>query len=219
MLINISSNIIYIYSNWKTSEIPRGSLEIELPKVLFDIINNEWWIINNEIYVINWPGSFTNLRIGCLCLNMLNDLIKCKIENAKWKIIDSQLNINLYTIDKISLYTHLYEQKILWSRGLIYIGQQKNAWSIDLDTEQVEKVGLSELDTYDWVDQFDGMNADNFVKFWFENSPDKPMESQIIVKFKWNRIALDPIQIWFKEVEQLVPNYMIEPNISVKRLP
>lgn len=198
MLINISSNNVTISSAGEIREIQRGGLEIELPKVLKELY--DWGHVGNTIYVINGPGSFTNLRVGCLCLNMLKDIVNYKKDEV----------IQLTTIDKISLYTNLNKEKIIWSRWLLYIGQQKNAWSLDCDLGAIDKVTLQDDASYERIDWYDGFPEDKrVVKFLLK-------DGVIEVYCDGNVHYCDPLELWFAKVDLLVPHYMIEPNITLK---
>lgn len=197
MLINISSTALFIHLDQRTITIPRGWLEIELPKALYELWKG--WALSWSIYVINGPGSFTNLRIGCLCLNMLQDL--------------TGNPFTLYTIDKISLYTYLYKKKICWPVGLIYIGQQKNGWRFDIDAGSISKVSLSDWhEDYHRIDEYDN-NSDQYI-----DDPRKIARSyrhgngQITIW--WVSHKIDLLAAWFTSVSRLSPNYMIEPNIQ-----
>lgn len=198
MLINISSNNVTISFAGELREIQRGGLEIELPKVLKELY--DWGHIDDTIYVINGPGSFTNLRVGCLCLNMLKELLQYKEGRT----------LKLCTIDKISLYKNLYKEKIIWSRWILYIGQQKNAWSLDCELGVVDKVALQDDPMYDWIDRYDGFPEDKrVVKFLLK-------DEVIEVYCNGNVHHCNPLELWFAKVELLVPHYMIEPNITPK---
>lgn len=120
LFANISSDKIHCIVNGKESYIEHGDLEKSIAAFLYqqeDIA---------EAFIVNGPGSFTNLRIATLALNMYNFL-----HNGA---------ATYYSIDKISLYKKLYQKNILPRFGYIYIGQRKNWWKIDLETMQHEMV-------------------------------------------------------------------------------
>jgi len=74
MLVNISSDSVGISYDGEYISVPRGGLEIELPQIIIMLYHQKK--LDKDIYVVNGPGSFTNLRIGCLVLNMLKSLMR-----------------------------------------------------------------------------------------------------------------------------------------------
>ena len=116
LFANISTDKIHCVENGKETFIEHGDLEKRVADFLYSIGDF------TEAFVINGPGSFTNLRISTLAFNMYNFL-----HNGK---------VTYYSIDKLSLYKKLYQQNILPRIGYIYIGQRKNWRKIDLETMQ-----------------------------------------------------------------------------------
>ncbi len=114
MFINISTDQIYLSLHQKEYFFDRNTVEKELGPALVTLARTHDF---SDIIVLNWPGGFTNLRVGALCLNMLNTLFQKKFF--------------LYSIDKISLYSLLVKKKFLPWRWLVYIGQKKNIWDYD----------------------------------------------------------------------------------------
>lgn len=200
MLINSSSNILFIHLDQRTITIPRGWLEVELPNILYEL--RKEWLLIWPIFSINGPGSFTNLRISCLCLNMLQDLTGSPFM--------------LYTLDKISLYTYIYKKKIIWSLGLIYIGQQKNGRKLDSETHTLSKVSLHDWDdTYQRIDEYEDNEPLHI------NDPRKIIRSYHkgngVITIWWRNHTIDLLAAWFIPVSKILPNYMIEPNIQSNR--
>lgn len=196
MLINISSNSVYISYQWNSLEIPRGGLEMELPKVLKQLYDNgnvDW-----KIYVINGPGSFTNLRVWCLCINMFKSISN----------YNSNKEIEIYTIDKVKLYRALYDVWFIWSQGLVYIGQQKNGRSYDIGNNVIEKTSLWENDDHDRIDEMSVYDNERMLRFSWNNE-------KLSVTHQWRSDFFDPLTIGFEKVGLLVPNYMMEPNIQI----
>ena len=77
-----------------------------------------------KAYILNGPGGFTNLRVGSLCVNLLNALMGDQID--------------FYSVSKTELYAYGYGKGEVGRYGIIYIGQKKNIrlW----DFERKEKV-------------------------------------------------------------------------------
>ncbi|MFA7284826.1 MAG: hypothetical protein WC004_03305, partial [Candidatus Absconditabacterales bacterium] len=100
MIINISSDNIYIHCGAEMICVLRGGLEIQLPQIIHHLYTQG--NIGKQVFVINGPGSFTNLRIGCLVLNMLNDF---------------GLDVQLYTVAKMDLYRALWRDACIPAKG------------------------------------------------------------------------------------------------------
>lgn len=206
MLINISSShVILSLDQHRIITIPRWWLEIELPKTLYQLYQE--WVMQGPLFVINGPWSFTNLRVWCLCLNLLQELLN---QSIIWPTQTKP--ISLYTLDKIGLYKYLYDQKILWPVGLLYIGQQKNGWRIDLESWDQSTASLINNDEFDRIDEFDSPLFDRDprqIKTWFH-------DGHCTIQWWWKHTPFDPLQAWFSLVSTLIPNYIMQPNIQSK---
>ena len=108
MNISIDSVITYTWDKYWII-IPRDHVEELLWKELINLYRERWF---DNVIVLNWPGGFTNLRVGTLCLNILNTLL----ENQ----------LNFYDISKIGLYKKAYEKWFLPKYWVIYIWQKRN---------------------------------------------------------------------------------------------
>lgn len=120
LFLNISSDKIHAVVNGKETTIEHGDLE----KTIAGFLYQQKEI--TQVFLINGPGSFTNLRIATLALNMYNFLHNGVAE--------------FYSIDKLSLYKKLYQLNIVPRFGYIYIGQKKNRRKIDFESMQHEVV-------------------------------------------------------------------------------
>lgn len=123
MLINISSDQIIISWSDYRQLIPYQDLERHLPVLLASYITT---YRPAEIIVLNGPGSFTTLRIGCLTINVLK-------KYGKHPFV-------LYDISKIDLYKAAYTAGILAEKIAIYLGQQKQCRLLNLTTGTTEKI-------------------------------------------------------------------------------
>jgi hypothetical protein len=128
LTINCSSDRLQIWIQELYFEIPNRWLEIEFPWQLIQ------WIQEHHItgiYVINWPGSFTTLRVVCLTINLY--------------VSTHPGQIKLWHCTKTDLY-----DKLLPSLGLtqiaIYIGQRNNMRLYDLTTKTHSIVAKSDID-------------------------------------------------------------------------
>lgn len=200
MIINISSDNIYIHDGVEMLCVPRWGLEIQLPQIMYHL--HAQGRIGKEIFVINGPGSFTNLRIGCLVLNMLKDF---------------GLDVQLYTVAKMDIYNILWRDDLVPPKGILYIGQQKNYWSVDFATGACEKaqIDLTQLDGhFDGayrVDQASSLVSDYIVSYALTSN------NQIAFSYQGKQRVGHPQALWFEKVDTLVPNYILQPNISTPK--
>ena len=94
MLINLWSDIPYIYVNNRIIFLERKELEEQLPVFLKS--NKE------ELHVITWPGNFTSTRIGCQIIN-----IYLWVNNIK----------KIYYLNKFEFYNQLWYSNIYLFSG------------------------------------------------------------------------------------------------------
>ena len=208
MNISIDSVLIDTWDKYRIN-IPRDNVEKLLWEELVKLHREIWF---ENVIVLNWPGGFTNLRVGTLCLNVLNTLL------------GNQLSF--YDISKIDLYKKAYEKWILPKFWVIYIGQKRNIWLRDfkknekiwqysfnelMDLEEMKDVknvfveGIEEQEYYpDWMDEY--------VKYHI-------VYDWNIVLIDWknynkNSISIDEFNL--KPLKSIAPNYMMEPSITIK---
>lgn len=203
LYMNISSDEVII-SDWEMDTfLHRNDVEKVLWPKLVQLMHE--WSFKNVI-VLNWPGGFTNLRVGTLCLNILNTLL----ENQ----------LTFYDISKIELYKKAYEKWILPKYGVIYIWQKRNIRLRDF--EKNEKMGQ-----YSFDELRENINSPVFLDEVFDESyyPDWLDEySKIKISFDWNNLSIDNngkiITFSVKELglessKSIAPNYMMDPSITL----
>ncbi len=210
MLINISSDHLYIYQDNQKILVPRWDLETNLPRVMHKLLS--WWDFSSkklQIHVINGPWSFTNLRVGCLVCNTIVSIYK----HTK------NIQIELYDLSKMDFYSTLYNAGIVSRYGMIYIWQQKNYWKYDLDDMSWEKVNLSDYlhdGVIDLSDLFDNWNYrvdEVWDRDFLHEIGIDLYEDKLIFSLDDSRYELDMSALGWKKVEKLIPNYLLEPNI------
>jgi len=119
LYLDISSDKVYLSCNDEELFLERNSIENELWKILVQRRRKYQF---TKAYVLNGPGGFTNLRVGSLCVNLLNALVKDQID--------------LYSVSKIDLYSFAYEREVVERYGIIYIGQKRNIWLWDFEKKE-----------------------------------------------------------------------------------
>jgi len=108
MIVNLASDIPFIFKDWKISFFDRQKLQIELPNYLYEIKNFK------NIYVITWPWNFSTSRIWIEVLNILLYF---------WKIDF------IYYLDKLDFFNQLWYSYIYlfsWNKNkLIKLKENK----------------------------------------------------------------------------------------------
>ena len=199
--IDISSDKIRIFGLDHPIFLERTGVDVELGKVLVNLDKEKNL---TEILVLNGPWGFTNLRVGCLALNLLKTLKKGQL--------------SLFSLSKIELYQHFYRRAWISRYGAIYIGQKSNVRPRDFEENKlispVKKDQLSALSL-----EYEGLFVDQvYERDYFDEalpSLDYTFEQQgLSLHFKGEIYHLPREDFAPQEVEMLHPNYMIEPNIS-----
>lgn len=204
LYMNISSDEVII-SDWEMNIfLSRNDLERVLWPKLVQIIR-EWKYKN--IIVLNWPWWFTNLRVGTLCINILNTLL------------DNQINI--YDISKIDLYEKAYKWWCLLNKWIIYIGQKRNIRLWDFEKwEKIRQYSFDELkEKIDYPIFLDEVSEETYYPQWLSQY------NKINISFNWNElniknwdnsISFSIDDLGLKPLKSVAPNYMMEPSITLK---
>ena len=199
--IDISSDKIRIFGLDHPIFLERTGVDVELGKVLVNLDKEKNL---TEILVLNGPWGFTNLRVGCLALNLLKTLKKGQL--------------SFFSLSKIELYQHCYRKAWISRYGAIYIGQKSNVRLRDFEANKlissVKKDQLSALSS-----EYKGLFVDQvYERDYFDEalpSLDYTFEQQgLSLHFKGETHHLPRADFAPQEVEMLQPNYMIEPNVN-----
>ena len=211
IFMNISSDYIII-DTWEKFriDIPRNFVERYLWVELVKLYREKWF---KNVVVLNWPGWFTNLRVGTLCLNILNTLFENQLD--------------FYNISKIDLYKRAYEKKILTRYWIIYIWQKRNIRLRDFErNEKMWQYSFDELKNLDEIK--------NTKSVFIEDIEDKeyyPEWMDVYLKYHtlldwsdiyliddktadWNCISIDEFS--WNPLKSINPNYMVEPSVTLK---
>jgi len=135
MLINLWSDIPYIYTNNRINFLERKKLEEQLPVFLKS--NKQ------DLYVVTWPGNFTSTRIGCQIINIYLWVNKIK---------------EIYYLNKFEFY------KQLWYSNIFLFSGNKNKY-LHLDTEwKTTEKNVQDLDKKTLLLEplFDDINTERF---------------------------------------------------------
>lgn len=196
LLINISSDKVALDDGNRQELLDRNGIEDVLWPTLLD------WHQNNpfqEIFLINWPGWFTNLRVWSLMLNMLNAVVEPKIQ--------------IFSVDKLTLFAYLVEKKVLPAHWAIYLGQKHNIWLTDFMTNlpTTKEIKLSELPTDVFLDEvYDPYRPNgNEHMIHFTHKKDK-----IFVNYKDKKQEITIKDLNLQPIVHVEANYMIEPVLN-----
>jgi len=183
LYLDISSDKVYLSCNDEELFLERNGIEDVLGKVLV-----QWQRKYNftKAYILNWPGWFTNLRVGSLCMNLLNTLVEEQID--------------FYSVSKIDIYSYAYEKGLVERYGIIYIGQKKNIWLWDF--EKKEKVWQMNFDQLEQM-----MNDWNISKPFLDTVYDLDYYPDFLKH--WSAVYLDH-KVW----KQLLPEYVEERRVQ-----
>jgi len=211
IFMNISSDSV-LTDTWNKYRIviPRDFVEELLWKELIKLYREKWF---ENVIVLNGPGGFTNLRVGTLCLNILNTLL----ENL----------LSFYDISKIDLYKKAYKKWFLPKYWVIYIGQKRNIRLRDFEkNEKIWQYSFNELKDLEEIKDVDNVFIDDV-----EDKKYYPEWMNVYLKYhtllNWTDIYLiddktanwNPISICefdLKPLKSIAPNYMMEPSVTIK---
>lgn len=197
MLVNLSSDKVEIFVWNNKYLLEKNNLERLLPDKLNEVLKT---YKPKNIYVLNWPWSFTTLRVWSLTLNIFNWL--------------NNFSINFFDISKISFYKFFVKQKLLPNIGIIYIWQRKKARLYDFEKENIEYIQYDQIDQLKsdhFIDKIYQINSFKKVDFYLENE-------NIVLKSNSSSFKIPLKNIPFKKTNLIKPNYMIKPNICVKKV-
>lgn len=195
LFLNISSDKVQI-SYWSSTKyLDRNGIENTLGPTLIKIYRK---LPFDSVFLLNWPGGFTNLRVGTLALNMISKLI-----DYEWK-----KSLKIYSISKPDLYKHLYKKWILPKDGFIYLWQKQNAWIYDSKTNKYEIIRLSDIKKS--KELFLDFVKEKYWPLWscklikFSSSDD-----WIIITYKHHKYPITIKDLKLKPQSQIKPNYFI----------
>jgi len=209
MNISIDSVVTYTWDNYWII-IPRDHVERLLWWELIKLYREKWF---DNVVVLNWPWGFTNLRVGTLCLNILNTLLENKL--------------NFYDISKINLYKKAHEKWFIPKYWVIYIWQKRNIWLWDFEkNEKMWQYSFNELeDLQEMKDIKNVFIEDVEDKEYYPKWMNKYLKYHTLLNWTdiyligdkttdWNQISIDELHL--KPLKSIAPNYMMEPSVTLK---
>lgn len=204
LFANISSDKIQFILDGEETIIDH----IDLEKTIASFLHNRKSKIENlkssKVFIINGPGSFTNLRISTLAFNMYNFLEK----NA----------LDFYSIDKLTLYKNLYKKKMIPQIGYIYIGQKKNRWRVNLHT--MERTQITDHNSQIIMQWGKDFFVDQTFAEWITTAAEYMIElrregEELVVKYQWKESKVSLEELGIPPTKSVEANYMMEANVTL----
>lgn len=192
MLLDLSSDVIKIFTDKASYLLDRQQIEEQLPATFLDLVRHA-----SEVYVLNGPGGFTYLRVGCLVVNMLLHYV--------------HRDLPIYDVSKLQLYAYAVHRWFLAPTGLIYIGQRKQVWLYDFLHNKYELVGLDYIPTGEYfvegfsVDIPDHKHRECHVRYGL---------SGMLVSWGGENLIVDATMLWLHSAHVVQARYMIQPTIG-----
>lgn len=194
LFINISADKIYIAYQRKEYLLERNGIENELGSTLLKLYKKNPF---KKLRVLNGPWWFTNIRVGALCINMLNVLHNKKID--------------IYSCTKPMLYSYAHKEWILPQKWIIYIGQQKNVRLYNTITDSYETIKKDEIPEgeifYDVVYEKEYFTSEDKIEIRIQ-------EETMMLSYKNKTIPITPQDLWCKWEKEIQAEYMIQPIIG-----
>lgn len=192
LLVQACSDNVHLIASDEEVLIARDRVEYDLSSAFLRLSRKQ------DVLFLSGPGSFTNLRVAGLVINLARRLVS-------WEH-------SLFVIDKIALYAFLVAHNILPSQGIVYIGQTKNFWLYDFAQKNYRVVWI------DFVPQW-AYFIDHISDKYFADLTEKKIvlwvdEGTLVLSFDGhvNRVPFGDIPT--QSVDMAVPEYMIEPVIG-----
>lgn len=188
-------------------EIAYHNLERTLPVFLADQMKKSPF---TNLLVINGPWWFSQLRIGCLCVNLLKSHYS---------------DLHIASRNKVDLGNWYHHVWILPQYEIMHIGMKKKLRRVDLETKETTSIQATDpfADTESndtWLYCTDMMADHLFLEkypeyrngmltYWFD-------EKWLLCSCSWHSSVLAWNELFspWKTTEYLMPEYMIEPTIG-----
>lgn len=192
LLVDLSGENPSVILGEKIYTIDRFAIETELTDVLLEV-TSKYPIFH--MYVVQWPGSFTVIRIGILIINTF--------------IMTYKNPLNIYTVTKKQLRKNSFSHKNMY----MFIGQKKNARHYHVANDTTHVISRSDI-----VDTATGLTdvkslAERCQQLEFF-SPYAIQSIAIIFKVHNTKKTVALATIPWEKMSTLQALYEIQPNIT-----
>ncbi len=193
LFLNISTDLVNIEIEKEKIKLDRNEIENTIWPILVKLHKKYKF---KEVFLLNWPWGFTNLRVWTLAINLLNTL-------EKW-------SIDIYSISKIDFFTYFVQENILPNKWIIYIWQKKNVRLYDFINSKYTTIKKDEIDYnknlfFDLVyerEYFDKQPLDIYTK-----------NDNIILKYNKKEFNTNIKKLNLKSEKLVEAKYFIQPTM------
>jgi hypothetical protein len=191
LFLNISTDHIAIEIWDEKILLDRNDIENTIWKKIVELYRQYKF---TDVFLLNWPWGFTNLRVGTLAMNLLNSL-----ENGAF---------NSYSISKIDFFRHFVDQWILPNKWIIYIWQRKNVRLYDFDKWSYDTIKKDEIN-YENDLFFDLVYEDGY--FEKETIDINLVWEKIILSYNWKNYETNIWELNLQAEKLVDAKYFIKP--------
>lgn len=154
------------------------------------------------LFLLNGPGGFTNLRVGALTINTMNELL----------LHDTGTFIPLVSITKLALYEYAHKKGRLPRYGIIYIGQKHNVRLYDTEEKTHKQIPLEEIEDsddlfFDWVHDPYWTSDEYMVSFSMKNNT-------LYLNYQGDAHEINLMELKLPMTMSVAPEYLIEPTMN-----
>lgn len=194
-VVDISSDMIRLFVEGNVETFARNGVETVFGPRLVEIYRQH---PTHQIFVLNGPGGFTNLRVWWLALSLLNAL--------------TGATIDFFSCTKIDLYSYLVARGDLPGQGALYLGQKHNVWWYDFTQMCSTQLRLENLPVEEHVPYFVDFVSD--TSYWWEYAPymvDISVEdTSLSVVFCGEKYTVSFSDLMLHASPVVVPQYFVE---------
>ncbi len=199
LFLNISSDKVHLLDDQNEKFLERNGIENTLWPTLLQYTQSH---PVETIVLLNGPGGFTNLRVGTLTLNMLNELLEH----------DTGTFIPIASISKFDLYTYAYKQWRIPRHGIIYIGQKHNVWKYDCEQKTHQQITLEDIQYsdqifIDFVHDTYRKSTDEMISFSMDNNT-------LYLHYRGNSHEIVMTDLDIPLTMSVAPEYFIQPTLN-----
>ena len=199
LFMNISSDYMHLLDDQQEQFLPRNGIENTLWASLLEYTQSN---PVETLLLLNGPGGFTNLRVGSLTLNTMNELL----------LNDTGTFIPLASITKLDLYQYAHKKWWLPRYGIIYIGQKHNVRLYDAEENTHKQITLEEIDNsdeifFDWVHDPYWTSDEYMISFSMNNNT-------LYLIYQGNSHEINLMELGIPLTMSVEPAYLIEPTMN-----
>ena len=197
LFCNFSTDRVQLGNIITQQFLDRDMIETTLPVAMTTRYQKQWF---EKMLVLNGPGWFTNLRVGTLVVNLLQELVP---------------DLIVYSVSKIELYKYLYKQWFVPQFCYMYIGQKKNIRYYDLKADTYTTQTLEDIKEWQKNVFFDRASKDFRGKIKTQPTIQFDMWPEgLVVMIGEEDTQVTPESLGLKPVKKLEAQYFIEPTIG-----